>query len=103
MASSARHAWSPSKPAPVHATQVFSVSQGSPANSCADRIRICIASLDATGGSAMKANKGVVLALLAALLLVCGGVSVRAQQSSSTDQTDSSTTTKKKSKKKAKA
>ena len=48
----------------------------------------------------MKANKGVVLALLAALLLVCGSVSVRAQQSGSTDQTDSST--KKKSKKKAK-
>ena len=49
----------------------------------------------------MRANKGVVLALLAALLLVCGSVTTRAEQAGSTDQSDSSTGTNKKTKTKA--
>ena len=53
----------------------------------------------------MRPSKGVVFALLAAMLLICGSVATRgAQQAGSTDQSDSnSTATKKKSKKKAAA
>jgi len=52
----------------------------------------------------MRSSKRVVLALVAAMLLICSGVATRgAQQAGSTDQSgdSSSTATKKKSKKKA--